>query len=63
MLGASYDRIADSTCSALRSATDATKWIAAGIFADLEQACRGPRQGYLSVNDRFWDTPDAKVFR
>lgn len=39
VLGASYERIADSTCSATSIRNRRDEWIAAGVFTDLEQIC------------------------
>ena len=39
VLGASYAKIADSTCSATTLRTRRDEWIKAGIFHDLEQVC------------------------
>ncbi|PIE26505.1 MAG: IS5/IS1182 family transposase, partial [Micrococcales bacterium] len=39
VLGASYAKIADSTCSATTIRTRRDEWITAGIFARLEQLC------------------------
>lgn len=39
LLGASYERIADSTCSATSIRNRRDEWIAAGIFTQLEQIC------------------------
>ncbi len=39
VLGAAYDRIADSTCSATTVRARRDEWIAAGVFAALEQLC------------------------
>lgn len=39
VLGASYERIADSTCSATTIRRRRDEWILAGIFAQLEQLC------------------------
>jgi transposase len=39
VLGAAYDRIADSTCSATTVRARRDEWIAAGAFAALEQLC------------------------
>lgn len=37
--GASYERIADTSCSATTIPTRRDEWIAAGIFTRLEQIC------------------------
>ena len=39
VLGASYERIADSSCSATTIRNRRDEWIAAGVFAQLEQLC------------------------
>jgi transposase len=39
VLGASYEKIADSTCSATTIRTRRDEWIAAGVFDQLEQLC------------------------
>ncbi|WP_077313842.1 IS5 family transposase, partial [Corynebacterium glutamicum] len=39
VLGASYAKIADSTCSATTLRTRRDEWISAGIFEKLEQIC------------------------
>jgi transposase len=39
VLGAAYEKIADSTCSATTIRTRRDEWITAGIFAELEQIC------------------------
>lgn len=39
VLGAAYERVADSTCSATTIRNRRDEWIAAGIFTDLEQIC------------------------
>ena len=39
VLGASYTKIADSTCSATTLRTRRDEWIQAGIFEELEQIC------------------------
>jgi transposase len=39
VLGAAYDRIADSTCSATTLRTRRDVWIEAGVFTLLEQLC------------------------
>lgn len=39
MLGAAYERIADSICSATSMRNRRDEWIAAGIFAEIEQVC------------------------
>ena len=39
VLGAAYERIADSTCSATTIRRRRDEWITAGIFAALEQLC------------------------
>lgn len=39
VLGASYTKIADSTCSATTLRTRRDEWIEAGIFQELEQLC------------------------
>ena len=39
MLGASYERIADSSCSATTIRNRRDEWIAAGVFTQLEQLC------------------------
>lgn len=39
VLGAAYDKIADSSCSATTIRTRRDEWIDAGIFTELEQAC------------------------
>lgn len=39
VLGATYDRIADSVCSATTIRRRRDEWIAAGIFETLEQIC------------------------
>lgn len=39
VLGASYERIADSTCSATTIRRRRDEWITAGVFTDLEQIC------------------------
>lgn len=39
VLGASYAKIADSTCSATTLRARRDEWIAAGIFQELEQLC------------------------
>lgn len=39
VLGAAYDRIADSTCSATTIRRRRDEWITAGIFETLEQIC------------------------
>ncbi|MCF6746702.1 IS5 family transposase [Blastococcus sp. KM273128] len=39
VLGAAYDRIADSACSATTIRTRRDEWIDAGVFAALEQLC------------------------
>jgi Transposase DDE domain. len=39
VLGAAYVKIADSTCSATTIRTRRDEWIAAGVFAELEQLC------------------------
>lgn len=39
VLGAAYTRIADATCSATTLRTRRDEWIAAGVFARLEQLC------------------------
>lgn len=46
VLGASYTKISDSTCSATTLSTRRDEWIAAGIFHTLEQIC-------LQVYDRI----------
>lgn len=46
ILGASYAKISDSTCSATTLRTRRDEWIAAGIFKNLEQIC-------LESYDRF----------
>lgn len=46
VLGASYAKIADTTCSATTLRTRRDEWIAAGIFDELEQIC-------LEVYDRI----------
>lgn len=46
VLGASYTKIADSTCSATTLRTRRDEWIKAGIFEQLEQIC-------LEVYDRI----------
>ncbi len=39
VLGAAYERVADSTCSATTIRTRRDEWIDAGIFTQLEQIC------------------------
>lgn len=39
VLGAAYEKIADSTCSATTIRRRRDEWIAAGIFTELEQIC------------------------
>jgi len=39
VLGASYDRIADATCSATTIRDRRDEWIEAGVFAQLERLC------------------------
>ncbi len=39
VLGASYEKIADSSCSATTIRGRRDEWITAGVFADLEQIC------------------------
>lgn len=39
VLGASYEKIADSACSATTIRSRRDEWIIAGVFADLEQSC------------------------
>lgn len=39
VLGAAYEKIADSTCSATTIRTRRDEWIAAGIFTTVEQLC------------------------
>jgi transposase len=39
VLGAAYDRIADSTCSATTLRTRRDEWIETGVFTLLEQLC------------------------
>ncbi|MFT3874189.1 MAG: IS5 family transposase [Nocardioides sp.] len=39
VLGAAYERIADSTCSATSIRNRRDEWITAGVFARLEQMC------------------------
>jgi transposase len=39
VIGASYAKIADSTCSATTIRTRRDEWITAGVFSDLEQLC------------------------
>lgn len=39
VLGAAYEKIADSTCSATTIRRRRDEWITAGIFTDLEQIC------------------------
>lgn len=39
VLGVAYERIADSTCSATTIRNRRDEWIAAGVFARLEQLC------------------------
>jgi transposase len=39
VLGASYERIADSSCSATTIRNRRDEWIAAGVFTQLEQLC------------------------
>ena len=39
VLAASYDKIADTTCSATTIRTRRDEWITAGLFATLEQLC------------------------
>ena len=39
MLGAAYERIADSTCSATTIRRRRDEWLAAGLFDQLEQLC------------------------
>ena len=39
MHGASYERIADATCSATTIRDRRDEWIMAGIFTNLEQLC------------------------
>ena len=39
VLGAAYNKIADSTCSATTIRTRRDEWIAAGVFEALEQLC------------------------
>lgn len=39
VLGAAYDKIADSTCSATKIRTRHDEWVEAGIFTELEQIC------------------------
>lgn len=39
VLGAAYERIADSTCSATTIRDRRDEWISAGVFAKLEQIC------------------------
>lgn len=46
VLGASYEKISDATCSATTIRRRRDAWIAADIFADLEQIC-------LEAIDRF----------
>lgn len=46
VLGVSYAKIADTTCSATTLRTRRDEWIAAGIFEELEQIC-------LEVYDRI----------
>lgn len=39
VFGAAYERVADSTCSATTIRNRRDEWIAAGVFAQLEQIC------------------------
>lgn len=39
VLGAAYERIADTTCSATTIRRRRDEWIAAGVFVELEQIC------------------------
>ena len=39
VLGAAYDKVADSACSATTIRNRRDEWIAAGVFAELEQLC------------------------
>jgi hypothetical protein len=39
VLGAAYEKIADSTCSASTIRRRRDEWIAADVFATLEQLC------------------------
>ncbi|MCZ9880659.1 IS5 family transposase [Arthrobacter sp. B2a2-09] len=39
VLGAAYEKIADTTCSATTIRRRRDEWIAAGVFEDLEQIC------------------------
>ena len=39
VLGASYDKVGDSTCSATTIRTRRDEWIGAGVFEQLEQLC------------------------
>lgn len=39
VLGAAYDKIADTTCSATTIRRRRDEWMAAGVFAELEQIC------------------------
>jgi len=39
VLGAAYEKIADSTCSATTIRRRRDEWIAAEIFTELEQIC------------------------
>lgn len=39
VLGAAYEKIADTTCSATTIRRRRAEWINAGIFAGLEQLC------------------------
>lgn len=48
VLGAAYEKIADSTCSATTIRRRRDEWIDAGIFAAMEQAC-------LDAYDRIVD--------
>lgn len=39
VLGAAYEKVADSTCSATTIRDRRDEWIGAGVFAELEQVC------------------------
>lgn len=41
VLGCAYEKIADSNCSATTIRGRRDEWIAAGVFAELEQLCLG----------------------
>ncbi len=46
VLGASYEKIADSACSATTIRDRRDEWLTAGVVTDLEQSC-------LEANDRI----------